>query len=70
MAVLAICKFFEDPIKIEGTIGRTRLKMKLLSSGQHCLHYMSVGKIFIAQGQETPTKIVRSGPKSNISEIL
>ena len=45
-------------------------KVKSLSSGQHCLHYKSMGKFFIAQGQVTPKKIVRSGPKSKLSEIL
>ena len=47
-------------------------KVKSLSSGQHCLHYKSMGKYFIAQGQVhvTPKKIVRSGPKSNLPEIL
>ena len=28
-------------------------KVKSLSSGQHCLHYMSMGKFFITQGQVT-----------------
>ena len=38
-------------------------KVKLLSSEQLCLHYKSMGKFFIAQGQVTPKKIVWSGPK-------
>ena len=59
MAVLVTCKIDEDWIKV-----------KSLSSGQHCLHYKSMRKIFTAQGQVTPKKIVRSGPKSNLSEIL
>ena len=45
-------------------------KVKPLSSGQHCLHYKSTGKFFITQGQVTPKKIVQSGPKWNLSEIL
>ena len=32
MAVLALCKFDEDPIKIEGTIDWTRLNMGLFGS--------------------------------------
>ena len=38
--------------------------MKSLSSGQHCLHYKSMGKFFIVQGHETPKKIVWYGSKS------
>ena len=45
-------------------------KVKSLSSGQHCLHYKSIGNVFIAQGQVTPKKMVRSGLKSKLSEIL
>ena len=32
MAVLATCKFIEDPIKIEGTIDRTRSNMGFFGS--------------------------------------
>ena len=32
MAVLATCKFDEDPIKIEGTIDRTRSNMGFFDS--------------------------------------
>ena len=46
--------------------------MRALLYSQHFLHYKSMGKIFIAQGQEhiTPKPIVRTGPKSNSSKIL
>ena len=59
MAVLVTCKTDEDWIKGE-----------VILSGQHCLHYKSMGKFIIVQGQVTPKKIFRSGLKSNLSEIL
>ena len=37
---------------------------------QHFLHYKSMGKSFVAQGQVTPQLMVRTGQKSNSSEIL
>ena len=52
MAVLATCKFDEDPIKIEGTIDRTRSNMGFFGS----------------QGQVTPKWIVWSGQNLNSSE--
>ena len=42
MAVLVTCKFEDDAIKSQG-----------LSSEQHFLHYKSMGKYFIAEGQVT-----------------
>ena len=54
MAVPVICKFDEDPIKIEGTINWTRSNMGF----------------FVTQGQVTPKWIVRSGRNSYSSEIL
>ena len=47
MAVLVTCKIEEDGSKV-----------KSLSSGQHCLHYKSMGKYFIAQEQVTPKKVM------------
>ena len=60
MAVLVSCRFDDDQIK----------KMKVLLFPQHFLHYKSMGNIFGAQGQVTPKRMVRSGPKSNSSEML
>ena len=37
---------------------------------QHFLWYKSMGKIFYAQVQVTPKRIVQSGPKSNLFKIL
>ena len=54
MAVLATCKFDEDPIKIEGTIDRTRSNMGFFGS----------------QGQVTPKWKVWSGRNSNSYENL
>ena len=54
MAVLATCKFDEDPIKIEGTIKRTRSNMGFFGS----------------QGQLTPNWKVWPGWSSNPSENL
>ena len=54
------CKFDDDTIK----------KMKVLLSPQHFLQYKSMRNSFGAQGQVTPKPIVRSGPKSNMSEVL
>ena len=34
-------------------------KVKSLPSGQHCLHYKSMGKVFITQEQVTPKNIIR-----------
>ena len=47
-----------------------RSKDKALSSGQHFLHYKSMGKLFITQGWVTPRRIVWSGPKSNSIKII
>ena len=46
MSFLVTCKFDDDLIK-----------MKALSC-PHLLHYKSMGKIFDAQGQVTPKRIV------------
>ena len=54
MAAPFTYKFDEDPIKIEGTIDRTRSNMGF----------------FATQGQVTPKWIVRSGQNSNSSKIL
>ena len=54
MAALIISKFDEDPIKIEGTIDRTRSNMGF----------------FATQELVTPKWIVRSGRNSNSSKIL
>ena len=54
MAVLATCKFDEDPIKIEGTIDLTRSNMGFIGS----------------QGQITPKWKVWSGWNSNSSKNL
>ena len=45
-------------------------KVKSLMSGQSFLHYKSMGKFFVAQGQVTPKPLVRSGPKSTLTKIL
>ena len=54
MAVLPICKFDEDPIKMEGTINRIRSNMRF----------------FGFQGQVTPKRKIWSGRNSNSSENL
>ena len=54
MAALVASKFDKDPIKIEGTIDRTR----------------SNKGFFFTQGQVTPKWIVRSGWNSNSFKIL
>ena len=60
MPVLVSCKFDGDPIKNEGA--------------QYCVHnifsIISLWENIGFQGQATPKLIVRSGPKSNSSEIL
>ena len=57
-------------VLVPARLTKIESKVKSLSSGQHCLHYKSMGKYFIAQGQVTPKNIVLSGPKSNLYEIL
>ena len=52
------------------SLTKIQSKMKVLSSKQNFLHYMSIGKIFFTQGGVTPKRLVLSGPKSNLSEIL
>ena len=47
-----------------------RSNVKALSSGQHFLHYKSMGKFFIAQWRVTLKWIFWSGPKSNSCKIL
>ena len=47
-----------------------RSKMRALLCPQNFLHYKSMAKIFGAQGQVTPTRVVQSGSKSNWCEIL
>ena len=49
---------------------KIRSKMRALMCSAHFLHYKSMGKLFGAQGQVTPKRIVWSGQKSNSSEIL
>ena len=45
-------------------------KMKELEWSQDFSHYKSMGSFQNAQGQLTPQSLVRSGPTSNLSEIL
>ena len=45
-------------------------KKKVLSHPQHFLHYKSMGKYFDTQGQVALKRIVPSGRKLNLSEIL
>ena len=45
-------------------------KVNALSSGQHFLHYKSMGKVFVAQRRVTPKWIVRPGPILNLVKIL
>ena len=58
LAVLVTFKFDDDTIKTWA-----------LLYPQHFLRYKSMGNISSAQWQVTPKRIVRSGPKSNSSEI-
>ena len=56
---------------LPASLKMVRSKVKVLSAGQHFLHLnKSMGIFFVAQGWVTPKWIVRSGPKSNSSEIL
>ena len=48
---------------------KSQSKVKALSSEQHFLHYKYMEKIF-RHSSVTPKGIFRSGPKSNLSEIL
>ena len=57
-------------IQLPASLTKIRSKVKSLSSGQHVLHYKSMGKCFVAQGRVTPNGIVRSRPNSNCAEIL
>ena len=59
MAVLVTSNFDDDSIKNE-----------LASMATPFSHYKSKGKFLDAQGQLTPLSVVRSGPNSNLSEIL
>ena len=45
-------------------------KMKELKCSQNLSHYKSMGIYQDAQGQLTPQSLVKSGPNSNLSEIL
>ena len=45
-------------------------KMKELECSQDFSHYKSMGTFPGAQGQLTPQSLVKSGPNSNLSEIL
>ena len=45
-------------------------KMKELECSQDFSHYRSMGIFPDAQGQLTPHSLVKSGPNSNLSEIL
>ena len=45
-------------------------KMKELEWSQHFSHYKSMGIFQDGQGQLTPQSLVKSGPNSNLSEIL
>ena len=45
-------------------------KMKELERSQDFSHYKSMGIFSDAQGQLTPQSLVKSGPNSNLSEIL
>ena len=51
MAALVTCKFEDDLIKSEGAILR-----KALSSGQHFLHYKSMGNFLLLKGELFQTK--------------
>ena len=55
---------------LPASLMKIQSKMKALSCSQHFLHYKSMGKLFVAQGQVTPKQIVQSDPKSNSPEIL
>ena len=59
MAVLVTCK-----LKMIGS------KVKVLSFGQHFLHYKSMGKFFIAQGRVTLKWTVWSGNSSKFYDCL
>ena len=59
MAVLVTCK-----MKMIGS------KVKVLSFGQHFLHYKSMGKFFIAQGRVTLKWTVWSGNSSKFYDCL
>ena len=45
-------------------------KMKELERSQDFSHYKSMGIFQNAQGQLTPQSLIKSGPNSNLSEIL
>ena len=59
MPVLVTSNFDDDSIKNE------QASMETLFS-----HYKSMGNFLDAQGQLTPSSVVRSGRNSNSSEIL
>ena len=59
MHVLVTCKNEDD-----------RIKLKELECSQDFSYYKSMGIFQDAQGQLTPQSLVKSGPNSNLSEIL
>ena len=50
-------------VLVPSSLKMIRSKVKTLSSGQHFLHFKSMGKFFVAQRRVTPRWITRSGPK-------
>ena len=55
---------------LSATLMMIRSKMNELAMATAFSHYKSTGKFLDAQGQLTPSSVVRSGQNSNSSEIL
>ena len=55
---------------LPASMKKIRSKMKGLECSQDFSHYKSMGIFPDAQGQLTPQSLVKSGPNSNLSEIL
>ena len=55
---------------IPARMKKIQLKIKALDCSQDFSHYKSMGFFPDAQGQLTPQSLIRSGPISNLSEIL